>query len=452
MASPVQLDSLMTHFTTLAPAEWFAERAPASGPGSRRGIYSWAVVTWLMIVQRLHPKGTLGAALEHLFATWPAGLLGSCKRVREQRVSGHAGGYCQARQKMPTLIVNQVSEQILAQLQAALPDRLPFGERPVYLLDGSSLELEHTPDLVAAYPPAENQFGQTHWPILKIAVLHNLANGLALRPAWGPMYGSNAVSEQALAEQLLQRLPPSSIVVGDRNFGVFSVAYVAQQRGQEMVLRLSASRFQSLTGAPGFCGQDQLVTWTISRAVRSAHPELPATAAIEGRVVVAQLQSGAASELIYLFTTLDLPAEQVLALYGYRWYVETDLRSLKATIRLQQLKSRSVSMVEKELVMAITAYNLVRAVMGWAAEQSGIDPRSLSFSQVQNVVDATLPVLAATSTPAAYAEAFQRMIHRAATYCRLPTRSQLRSFPRLVWGRNYRVFPKYPLRPVLKTI
>jgi len=451
MTSPVNPD-LLTQFMTLTSLEWFAERQPARGLGSRRGVYSWAVVTWLMIVQRLHPKGTLQAALEHLFTAWPAGLLSSCKRVREQRVSGHAGGYCQARQKMPILIVNQVSEQILVKLQAALPDRLPSCDRPVYLLDGSSLELEHTPELVAAYPPAENQFGQTHWPILKIAVLHNLANGLALRPAWGPMYGPSAISEQALAQQLLPRLSPSSIVVGDRNFGVFSMAYAVQQSGHSMVLRLVESCFQRLTGAPGFCGQDQPVTWTMSRAVRSAHPELPAAAVIEGRVIVAQLQSGKASELIYLFTTLDLPAEQVLAIYGYRWYVETDLRSLKATIRLQQLKSRSVAMMEKELVMAITAYNLVRAVMGWAAEQVGTQPRSLSFSQVQNVVDATLPILAAAPTPEAYATAFQRMILRAGTYCRLPKRSQPRSFPRLVWGRNHRVFPKRKLRPVPKTI
>ena len=49
----------------------------------------------------------------------------------------------------------------------------------VFLLDGSSLELAHTEDLAAAYPPAENQYGAAHWPILRIAVMHNLANGLA---------------------------------------------------------------------------------------------------------------------------------------------------------------------------------------------------------------------------------------------------------------------------------
>ena len=47
-------------------------------------------------------------------------------------------------------------------------------------------------------------------------------------PAWGPMYGSQAVSEQFLAEQVIGRLPEGSIIVYDRNFGVFSVNWYAQ--------------------------------------------------------------------------------------------------------------------------------------------------------------------------------------------------------------------------------
>jgi putative transposase len=234
----------------------------------------------------------------------------------------------------------------------------------VYLLDGSSLELKHTAELVAAYPPAENQFGQSHWPVLRIAVMHNLANGLALRPNWGPMYGPNAVSEQALVAQLMERLVPQAIIVGDRNFGIFSTAYDAQQHGHPVVLRLTAARFNSITGGPGFSGQDMPVIWKPSRWDRKAHPELPADAEVKGRVIVAQLVSGTETELLYLFTTLDLPAEEVLEIYGRRWYVETDLRSLKTTIHLHQLTSQSVSMMEKELVMAIAAYNIVRAVMG----------------------------------------------------------------------------------------
>ena len=110
-------------------------------------------------------------------------------------------------------------------------------------------------------------------------------------------------------------------------------------------------------------------------------------------------------------------------------------------------------MMEKEFVMAIVAYNIVRAFIGWASEQSGVEPLSLSFSQVQNVVDAALPVLTAAKTPEEYATAFERMMFHARTYCRLPKRTKRRSFPGMIWGHR-RTFPKRKplMTPEVKTI
>jgi putative transposase len=262
------------------------------------------------------------------------------------------------------------------------------------------------------------------------------------------MYGAHAVSEQALAGEVMERLPAHSVVVGDRNFGVFSIAHAAHQKKRSVLLRLRRERFQRLAGWAGVCGQDQAVVWLPSRDYRRAHPEYHSEAAVPGRILVAQLQSNQKTELLYLFTTLDLEAQQILEMYRCRWRVETDLRSLKNTIHLQHIEAKSVAMMEKELLLAITAYNMVRAVMGWAAEQSGVPPRSLSFSQVQDVVMAALPILAAAADEAAYGRAFHRMLEYA-TRCRLPKRSQRRSFPRLIWGHHHsfhRHKPK-PLSP-----
>ena len=58
----------------------------------------------------------------------------------------------------------------------------------------------------------------------------------------GPVNGSQAVSEQGLLEQWIERLPSAAILVGDANFGIFSVAYAADQRGHPVVVRLTAAR------------------------------------------------------------------------------------------------------------------------------------------------------------------------------------------------------------------
>ena len=91
---------------------------------------------------------------------------------------------------------------------------------------------------------------------------------------------------------------------------------------------------------------------------------------VTGRLIVARIGRGKSKEWLYLFTTLDLPAEEIVQLYARRWNIETDLRSLKRTVRLHHIHAKSDDMLEKELLIAMAAYNFVRAVMCMAARRS----------------------------------------------------------------------------------
>jgi len=211
------------------------------------------------------------------------------------------------------------------------------------------------------------------------------------------MSGPQACSEQQLAVQAMEQLPAGAILLGDRNFGIFGMAWKAQQRGHPVVLRLTEQRAKKLLGRALEPGLDQEVVWRPSAWDRQTHPDLPAEAAVSGRLVIGTCP-GARAPLLCLFTTLPLPVEEVLPLYGLRWNVETDLRSLKQLLRLHQLSCRSAAMMEKELVLAMAAYNLVRAVMWLAAERAGVPPRRLSFSAVYGAIECFLPYLLAAKT------------------------------------------------------
>ena len=92
-------------------------------------------------------------------------------------------------------------------------------------------------------------------------------------------------------------------------------------------------------------------------------------------------------------------------------------------------------MVEKELLLAIAAYNLVRAVMCLAARRASLSPRQLSFSFVQTVVEAALPGLDNATSDEEYQRRLDRML-RYAGQGKLPNRSRARSYPREVWGQG----------------
>ncbi len=57
-----------------------------------------------------------------------------------------------------------------------------------------------------------------------------------------------------------------------------------------------------------------------------------------------------------------------------------DLRSLKAEIRMEMLRTRSPEMARKEVAMHLLAYNLIRGIMAEAARAEQIKPRTISFT------------------------------------------------------------------------
>lgn len=405
---------------------------------SRGGPLSARVVIWLMIFQRLHPKGTLAAAVREL-------LRGSVRpwvQLREARpLSANTSAYSQARSKLPLEVATKVSDLLFVSLQAG-SQTLPGVGRPMFLLDGSTLLLSHTKELVETYPPARNQHGASHWPGIRVLVAHDVVSGLAVRPCWGALDGETAVSEQGLAKEILRRLPEAAIALGDRNFGVFSVAYHAEQQKHPGLFRLTALRAQKLNGgALPSAGTDRNIRWTPTREDRRSNPEIPADACVEGRLLAFKVRDATGKwQKLYFFTTLKLPADQILHLYGYRWNIETDLRSLKREVRLHMLEAKSPEMVEKELVLGVAAYNLTRAAIQQAATALDLDPRRFSFSQAQDTLNAYLPAFANATSDQERQALMQEML-RVFAQSTLPKRRRKRRFPRELWPRPCS-FPK----------
>jgi len=158
----------------------------------------------------------------------------------------------------------------------------------------------------------------SHWPLLRMVVAHDLDTGLAMRPQWG----SQADSEQHLLEQCIGRLPSDAIVVGDINFGVFSVAYAAAQRQRRVLVRLELNRAERICPQPLRDGLDLWICWKPSREERKKHG-LPETACVEGRLIVRLVRPDPDDTpfLLVLFTTLDWAADEIVELYGKRWEI-----------------------------------------------------------------------------------------------------------------------------------
>jgi hypothetical protein len=351
-------------------------------------------------------------------------------------LSANTGAYSQARTNLDCRVLYWAAEHVCDTLLPSYPPS--WQGRRSFLLDGSTVQLPPSKELQVAFPPASNQHGRSHWPILQVAVAHELQSGLALWPEYGPMYGPEAVSELTLALRLLPRLPERSILVADRNFGIFAFAHGAVAAGHDVLVRLTGPRFRLLLkkARPVGPGRWQL-SWRPTRWDRQAHPDLPGDAEIHGWLHEVAVSP---ERTLWLFTTLDGSGAEMAGLYRQRLHVETDIRDLKETLALDRLTCKSVALVEKELVAGLLAYNLSNQVRRLAAARLEVQPRRLSFAGVWSLLKAFAAGLREGKTATEAEAEFERLL-RAAGQRKLPHRRPGRSYPRQVIPRR-RKFPE----------
>jgi hypothetical protein len=94
-------------------------------------------------------------------------------------------------------------------------------------------------------------------------------------------------------------------------------------------------------------------------------------------------ENGFRSHEVFVLTTLTdskyYPAEEIAKVYQRRWDVEVDLRHLKTSMGMDILSCKTPQMVEKEVVMYMIAYNLIRAKMVLAAKAKDIELSRISY-------------------------------------------------------------------------
>ena len=155
--------------------------------------------------------------------------------------------------------------------------------------------------------------------------------------------------------------------MADRTFAVFPVVWPGKQHNFGVLFRVTAGRARKIAGhylPPA--GRERRIEWRPSPHYRRADPALPADAVVRGRLIVAHVQGEDGKRVkLDLITTLEQPLEVLGELYRQRWHIELDIRSLKQT----------PAMAEKELLLAIADYNLVRSVQMAAAQQPSLEPQ-----------------------------------------------------------------------------
>ena len=411
---------------------------------NRDCLFSPALTLWLFINQRTRRGASLGGMLEELRDGKVGKLFEQQTETRKGRIvpiSMNTSGFSKARHRLPLALVEQVCTELSKTVRLRSGSGLKWRGVKVYALDGTFLELARTEDVDLNFPRARNQHGPVQSPKMLCLFMHDIITGIAVNPTYGASHGDKATSEQALAKRILSQAESGSLIIGDRNFGVFSVGFAAQQLGQDILFRMTSLRAKRLFGEEYSQEKvDKPVTWVVSAPTLKNNHEIPMGSVLRGRVIkrVVKSTNGEPLELLF-FTTSKEPADALVKLYRERERIEHDIRALKCTLSMSMLYTKTADMVKKELLLGVAAYNLIRGVITQIAAKVDLLPRQVSFSRAAHLIQVFGPRIVEAKSRDEINSLIQNLAH-AFTQMRIYERKSKRTEPRKV-VRDKRKFP-----------
>jgi hypothetical protein len=355
-------------------------------------IFSPLVTLWVFLGQVLSADHSCRAAVARLIAHRVARGLKPC--------SPRNGAYCQARKRLPEGFFSEAALRTGRALDDGVDPRWLWKRRRVYVYDGSSVTMPDTPANQAAYPQPVAQKPGLGFPLARIAAVFSLACG-AVVGLGTCRYAGKGQSELGMLRTLWDLFRSGDIVLADRLMCAWTEMVMLKQRGVDCVCRFTSHRKADFRRGTRLGAGDHIVVWpkppkprSIDRDTYAALPE--SLTVRECRVRVEQ--PGFRVRILIVATTLLDPSEftrdELAGLYRARWNAELDLRSLKQTLQMDVLRCKTPELVRKELWAHILAYNLIRTVIAQAATRHGAEPRSISFKDALQTLEAFQPLIA----------------------------------------------------------
>jgi hypothetical protein len=313
--------------------------------------------------------------------------------------------YCKARARLPLSVLHRLLQRVGTALRPTMDDNGRWHGHRTFHVDGSSFSMPDT-------PPLQKEFGQPGmqrpgcgFPVAHLLTLFHAGTGFLLNALAAPL----RTHDMDQVAHLHPELAAGDILIGDRAFcsyAHFALLRARQLHGvfrahQRLIISFRPGRAcngpgsgRYRTGLPSSFWlrrlgvNDQLVEY-FRPNVRPAWMPEAEFATLPASLTLRELryhihQRGCRTKQVTLVTTLLdpqlYPAQDLAELYDQRWQIETNLRHLKQTMKMDVLHSKTVDGVLKELTMFALVYNLVRAVMHTAAVRQEVAVDRISFA------------------------------------------------------------------------
>jgi len=322
--------------------------------------------------------------------------------------------WCQARARLPLELIARVQQLLVEEARRELEISDDVGDQPyrwrghrIHVVDGSSDSMPDTPQLREHYGVPSGCREGLGFPTSHLLLLMDQRTGLFIDCVDGPMNTSDLSQTPAMHAHL----QGGDVLLGDDAFSGWGHLALILQANLHAIVPPHHRRIVDFTperthahprkgkssqraGKPRsrvlqtLGKDDQLVEYfkpVEKPAWMSAEQwrELPQSITLR-EIRRSVKRHGFRPIIVTIVTTLldpeAYPADELIELRLTRWMIETNLRHLKITLKMDELKCKTLDGVRKERAIFLLVYNLIRLIMLRCARRQKVNINRLSFA------------------------------------------------------------------------
>jgi len=355
----------------------------------RRRVLTPVVTVLHMLLAAIWPEESFQASADLL---WDNGRAAGA--VPDGQKMPSSGSFAKARGRLPLALWHRVCDAIAAKAEALSQAWASWRGHRVVLTDGTCLSMPAEGDLFAAFGRSSGRGGPRHYPLGRMVTLA-LANTMTVLAY---ALGAYRQSEQDLLRTILGRLREDDLLVADRHFAGANLYAEYRAAGVHFLTRAHQRVRVDRLRPVEVCGENDFVAdLPVGAKYRREDPSLPKQVRVRLIQATVATRKHPRQTMWFVTSLLDAaayPADEVVALYGRRWRIETLLEQVKVRLDADVLRSRTAEGVRKEVAARMTALNVIRCLMLEAALAHGQDPMRLSFAGAVRAILAFCPHMA----------------------------------------------------------
>lgn len=271
----------------------------------------------------------------------------------EKDISLNTAAYSKARERIP----GKLTQDLFKATRIEDADNLYthwHGYR-VLIGDGTYVQMQDTQSLRKAYEVRHNEVDSYPQGLLEVLIERGTGQLYSFRLA------NRHLSELALFYQMLEEVPPGSLLLLDDLYNCFEIISKCKRKGIELVMPAKRERGYELVEVLASGDEIIRIATPKTRSKWLQENEKPNTFLL--RRICCKSPEGKQYVLHTTILDKEIDKEEIQLLYLTRWDIEIGIREIKTIMDINVLRSRTPDMALKELAVTLAAYNLIRKVI-----------------------------------------------------------------------------------------